>query len=71
MNRLKRLLVNRGNKNRTIKKDQGSISHFERRNRMFNNRSREFDQFVKLFFLIISYTLRKKHSESILYKEGD
>ena len=48
MNKVKSSLANQGNKNRSIKKSLESISHFERRKRMFKSTSHELDQLVKL-----------------------
>ena len=47
MNREKSSLANQGNENRIIKRDRGSISHFERRKRMSKCRPSEFDQLIK------------------------
>ena len=48
MKRVKSSLANQENKNRIIKKGRGSISQFERRNRMLKSRPPELDQLVKL-----------------------
>ena len=68
MKRLKRSLANQGNKNRSIKKGLGVFLILIKR--MFKSRPTELDQLVN-YKKIISYSSRKKHSESILYKEGD
>ena len=70
MNRVKSSLTNQWNKNSSIKKSFGSISRFERSKRMLKIRPQELDQLIKLLKRL-SLSYKKKHSESILYKEGD
>ena len=67
--RVKRSLANQGNKNRSIKKGLGVFLILIKR--MFKSRPTELDQLVNYKKKIISFSSRKKHSESILYKEGD